>query len=108
LAQVNSLDKLYILLYTFTMTGIINISDARSKLPALVDEVGEGLSRFLITVNSKPKAVLIGVEELESLEETAEIMAIPGAYKAIKKGYKQAKIGDGVAWSEFKKKYNIE
>ena len=90
------------------MTGIISISDARNQLPTLVDKVGEGVSRFLITVNSVPKAVLVGVEELESLEETAEIMVIPGAYEAIMKGKKQAKRGEGIAWSEFKKKYNIE
>lgn len=89
------------------MTGIISISDARSKLPSLVDKVGEGVSRFLITVNSEPKAVLISVEELESLEETAEIMATPGAYKAIKIGHKEAIKGEGIEWSEFKKKYNI-
>lgn len=90
------------------MTGIINISDARARLPSLVDRVGEGLSRFLITVNSEPKAVLVGVEELEALEETAEILSIPGAYKAINEGQKQAKGRKGVAWSDFKKKYKIE
>jgi antitoxin YefM len=89
------------------MTGIISISDARSKLPTLVDKVGEGLSRFLITVNSEPKAVLIGVEELESLEETAEIMATPGAYEAIMKSHKQALKGEGVPWTEVKKKYKL-
>jgi antitoxin YefM len=102
------LTSLYKILYNLLMTGIISISDARSKLPTLVDEVGEGLSRFLITVNSEPKAVLIGVEELESLEETAEIMAIPGAYEAIMKGKKEAEKGEGISWSEFKKKYNIK
>jgi len=90
------------------MTGIISISDARTKLPTLVDEVGEGLSRFLITVNSEPKAVLVGVEELEALEETAEILSTPGAYRAIIEGYKQAKRGEGTTWTELKKKYNTK
>lgn len=88
------------------MTGIISISDARTKLPSLVDKVGEGLTRFLITVNSEPKAVLIGIEELESLEETAEIMAIPGAYEAILKGKEDIKKGRCITWENLKKKYN--
>lgn len=90
------------------MTNLITISDARANLPSIIDKVGEGIERFLITVNNKPKAVLLSVDELESLEETAEIMAIPGAYEAIMKGKKQADRGEGIAWSEFKKKYNIK
>ena len=89
------------------MAGIISISDARTNLPSLIDKVGEGIDRFLITVNNKPRAVLLSIEELESLEETAEIMAIPGAYKAIEKGHKQAIKGEGVSWSEVKKKYKL-
>lgn len=90
------------------MSGIINISDARARLPKLVDEVGEGVSRFLITVNSKPKAVLVGIEELEALEETAEILSIPGADKSIRKGYSEAKKGEGISLSELQKRYKIK
>ena len=81
------------------MVNIISISDAREKLPTLIDKVSEGLERFLITVNNKPKAVMLSFEELESLEETLEIMAIPGATKSIKKGLKEAKTGRGIAFS---------
>lgn len=89
------------------MTGIISVSDARNKLPSLVGKVGEGLSRFLITVNSEPKAVLLGLEELEALEETAEVLSIPGAYSSIKKGYSQAKKHQGISLSDLRKKHNI-
>jgi prevent-host-death family protein len=89
------------------MTGIVSISDARAKLPTLVNEVGEGLSRFLITVNSEPKAVLVSVDELESLEETAEILSTPGAYASIMKGFKEAKKRQGISLSELKKKSKI-
>lgn len=89
------------------MTDLISISDARNILPDLVNKAGEGVSRFLITVNSKPKAVLLGVEELESLEETAEIMAASGAIASINKGFGEAKRGRGVSLTEFKKKHKI-
>lgn len=81
------------------MVNIISISNAREKLPTLVDKVSEGLERFLITVNNQPKAVMLSLEELESLEETLEIMAIPGATKSIKKGLNEAKMGRGIAFS---------
>lgn len=75
------------------MTNLVAISDARANLPELVNKVHKNLDRVVITINGQPKAVLVSEEELESLEETAEILAIPGALKSIKKGEKQIKEG---------------
>lgn len=71
------------------MTNLVAISDARAKLPELVNKVNKNLDRVIITINGQPKAVLVSEEELESLEETAEILSIPGALTRIKKGEKQ-------------------
>ncbi len=60
------------------------------------------MDRFLITVKGKPEAALLSLEELESLEETAEILAIPGAREEIKQGLKEAKRGLGIPLSELK------
>ena len=81
------------------------ISDARTHLPSIVDGVSKYLSRALITVNGKIKAAVISIEELESLEETAEILAIPGALKSIKKGMEDIKKGRFITFSDLKKKY---
>ena len=89
------------------MTNIISISDARNKLPALVNKVSEGLEKFLITVNNKPKAVILSVEEAESLEETAENISSPGALTSIRKGLKDIKAGRTVSFEEIKKKYGL-
>ncbi len=84
------------------MSNFVAISDARANLPELVNKVSDNLERFVITINGKPKAVLVSEEELESLEETAEILAIPGAKKSIKEGLRQAKKGQGIPLSELK------
>lgn len=76
------------------MSSLIAISDARANLPDLVNKVNDNFERFVITINGQPKAVLVSEEELESLEETAEILAIPGAKEAIDRGVAQAKKGD--------------
>ena len=80
----------------------IAISDLRANLPNLVSEVGEKLKRLIITVSGKPKAVLLSLDELESLEETAEVLSIPGALEKIKKGAIEAKKGKGILLSELK------
>ncbi len=79
------------------MTNLITVSEARSRLPRLVKLADETLERYLITVNNKPKAVLLSLDELESLEETAEILTIPGARESIARGIKEAKAGKGKA-----------
>jgi antitoxin YefM len=75
------------------MSNMIAISDARANLPDLVNKVNDNLERFVITINGQPRAVIMSEEELESLEETAEILAIPGAKEAIDRGVEQAKKG---------------
>jgi prevent-host-death family protein len=78
----------------------MSISDARQQLPNLVAKVNKYMDRVVITVKGQPKATLISAEELESLEETAEVLAIPGALKNIKQGIKEAKKGLGIPLSE--------
>ncbi len=77
------------------MSNLMSISDVRANLPDLVAKVSNTLGRVTITVNGQPKAILVSSEELESLEETAEILAIPGAKKSIKEGLKEAKKSQG-------------
>lgn len=84
------------------MANLISISDARTNLPKLVEKVEKNIDRVVITVNGKPKATLISAEELESLEETAEILAIPGALKTLKKSEEQFKKGEFVKLSDIK------
>ena len=61
------------------MTNNIAISDARANLPDLVTKINKNLDRAIITVNGQPKAVIVSIDELESLEETAEVLSsIPG------------------------------
>lgn len=91
---------MYEIVYNIFMTNILPISDVRENLPNLVDKVDKRDDRIIITVNGKPKAAMINLEELQSLEETAEILSIPGALESIKKGEKEAKKGKGKPLSE--------
>lgn len=85
------------------MTNQVAISDARANLPELVNKVNKNMDRVIITINGQPKAVLVSEEELESLEETAEILAIPGAFSSIKKGEQQIKEGKFVRLEDLDK-----
>ncbi len=82
------------------MDKLISVSNARATLPNLINKVNISMDRITITVNGQPKAILVSAEELESLEETAEVLSISGAKKSILEGLKQAKKDSGVAISD--------
>lgn len=94
---------MYIILYTvIIMINLMSISDARQQLPNLVSKVNKYMERVVITVKGQPKATLISTEELESLEETAEILSIPNIKKDLEKSRKQFKKGEFVYFSDLK------
>ena len=84
------------------MNDLISISDARATLPDIVNKISNNMNRVTITVNGQPKATLISADELESLEETAEILSIPGAKKSIAEGMLQAKRNEGIPLADLK------
>ncbi len=86
----------------------IAISDLRANLPRLINRVSERLERLVITVSGMPKAVVISPEELESLEETAEVLATPGALEAIKKSRKEIREGKFITLEEFERKNKLK
>lgn len=52
----------------------MNLSDAKDKLSKLVKETAETTRQVIITVNGRNQAVLISMEEYESLIETIDIL----------------------------------
>lgn len=84
------------------MSNFITISDARAILPDLVSKINKNMDRVTITVNGIPKAVVLSPGELESLEETAEVLAIPNIKKDLQKSREQIKKGKFVYLEDLK------
>ena len=84
------------------MNNPVPVSDARANLPKLVEKVEKNLERVVISVNGKPKVVMISLEELESLEETSEVLTLPNVKKDIATSRKQIKKGEFIPLSSLK------
>jgi len=82
------------------MTNLVAISDARMNLPELVTNIHTNMDRAVITVNGQPKVVMVSIDELESLEETAEVMMIPNIKESIKKSREQIQKGQYTSLSK--------
>lgn len=62
------------------------IRSVRDHLSELVDVVAREQDRVFITKNGRTVAVLMSVEDLESLEETVDILRDPNALRDIREG----------------------
>lgn len=75
------------------MSSTISATDARAKLYDLLEDVDKLSKRVIITSHGKTKAVLVNADELESLEETLEVLRDKGAMASIAKSMKEIKAG---------------
>lgn len=63
---------------------ILPISQLKSKINEYVDAVSETRDQITITKNGAPAAVLIGVDEWESIQETLHWLSQPGTVESIR------------------------
>jgi antitoxin YefM len=78
----------------FLIMETLPLGTVKAQLSNLVDRVEETHARILITRNGKPAAILISPEDLESLEETLEILSDPAAIKRIRKAQREVVSGE--------------
>jgi len=69
------------------------LGTVKAQLFNLVDRVEDTHARILITRNGKPAAILMSPEDLESLEETLEILSDRAAMKRIRTARREAEGG---------------
>ena len=58
---------------------VLPLAEIKKRLSEIVDGVQARHDRVVLTRNGRPAAVLISPDELESLEETLEILSDPSA-----------------------------
>jgi prevent-host-death family protein len=75
------------------MPETVPFTEAKAHLSELVDKVVGEHERFVLTRNGRPAAVLMSPDELESLEETLEILRDPDLMDSIRKSRREAAEG---------------
>ncbi len=89
------------------MTQTLPITKAREDLTTLVDNAKNKLSKYIITVNGSPAAIIMSNDEYESLMETNEILADKKLMEDIRQGEKELKEGKFYDWEDVKKELEI-
>ncbi|MBE0476188.1 MAG: type II toxin-antitoxin system Phd/YefM family antitoxin [Coriobacteriia bacterium] len=82
-----------------------SLADTKAHLSEVVDLVAREHERVYITRRGKPEAVLLSADELESLEETLDILSTPGALDEIRAAEAEIARGEYVGADELRRKY---
>ncbi len=78
------------------MSDTVPFSDAKTHLSELADRVERDHDRVLVTRNGRPSFVLISPDDLESLEETLDIVRDTELMASIDRSRAQAARGERV------------
>lgn len=75
------------------MTKNVTLKALRPRLPKIIDDIDSKMDRFVITRRGKPVALMMSVDDYESLLETLDILGDRGLMKKIRKA--ETEIGKG-------------
>lgn len=89
------------------MYNFITLKQLRPKLPQTIEQVDSNLDRFIIAKHGRPVAVLLALDDFESLIETLNEIEEKENLKRIRRGIQEAKKGRVVNWKKVKAKYNL-
>lgn len=94
------------------MTRIMVMSDValplaeiKKRLSEIVDGVERRHDRVVLTRHGRPAAVIISADELESLEETRELLSDPEAMREIREADTAVEAGEVVTADELRSTY---
>lgn len=85
------------------MFETLPLATVKARFSEIVDRVARQQDRVIVTRNGRPAAVLVGTEDLESLEETLEVMSDRSLLAQIRESEKAAARGEqGVGLQELR------
>ncbi len=89
------------------MTKSVTLKNLRPRLPRIIDEVDSKMDRFIITKRGKPVALIMSVDDYESLLETLDVLSDTGLMKKIKKAEADVRRGNVKALDAVEKELGI-
>ena len=81
------------------------LAEIKKRLSEIVDGVEARHDRVVLTRNGRPAAVILSPDDLESLEETLEILSNPAAVRAIRRAESEIDKGKALTADELRAKY---
>jgi antitoxin YefM len=92
-------EKLAILL-SMTAAEHVPLAEVKNRLSEVVDRLEREHGRVVITKHGRPAAVMLSLDDLESLEETLAVLSDPGLMAAIAEADAEVAAGNTTRLSE--------
>ena len=83
--------------------SIIPLSEAKSRLSEIADEIHRTHERVNVTRNGREYVVIMSAEDLDSLEATIELLSDPAAQKRIAQSENDIAQGDVATLDEMER-----
>jgi prevent-host-death family protein len=84
---------------------VLPLAEIKAKLSEIVDGVEGRHDRVVLTRHGRPAAVILSPDELESLEETLDLLSDPEAMREIREAEAAVAAGDVVTADELRAKH---
>ena len=87
------------------MDETLPLAEIKARLSEIVDRVERYHDRVVLTRNGRPAAVILSPSDLESLEETLDILSDPRAMDEIRQARSEIEAGRYVTAEELRARY---
>jgi antitoxin YefM len=77
------------------MSEHVPLGEVKNRLSEVVDRIERAHGRVIITKHGQPSAVIMNLEDLESLEETLAILSNPRLVKETRQAQAEISAGKG-------------
>ena len=84
---------------------VLPLAEIKKRLSEIVDGIEQRHERVVLTRNGRPAAVLMSPDELESLEETLDILSDPAALSEIRAAEADIDAGRSISAEELQARY---
>ena len=85
----------------------VSLSEAKDKLSALVDEADSTHEIVHITKHGRPAAVLMSVDDLDSLRETLFWLQQPGVREDLAEGEREYENSETLSGDQLRARYGL-
>lgn len=89
------------------MVDIISIRELRPKLAKIIKNIHNRLDRYIVTKRGSPEAVIMSIEDYESILETMDIQSDKALMRRLSKAEKEKKSGKGRLLEDIKRDLSL-
>ncbi len=89
------------------MVNTISVRELRPRLADVLRSIHDRFDRYIITKRGQPEAVIMSIEDYESILETLQIQSDKYLMRKIKKAEKELKEGKGTPLEKVRKELGL-